>query len=95
MTKAEIVKEISQKTGVDKETALTVVEAFMEEVKLSLIQDENVYLRGFGSFITKVRKEKKARNISKNSSLVIPEHKIPAFKPAKTFMKEVSKLDLQ
>ncbi|MDD6472842.1 MAG: integration host factor subunit beta [Bacteroidales bacterium] len=85
MTKAEIVNEISKKTGIDRATALTAVEAFMESVKESLSSGENVYLRGFGSFIVKKRAQKTARNISKNTTLIIPEHNIPAFKPAKTF----------
>ena len=91
MTKADIVADIAQKTGLDKTSVLTVVEAFMESVKGSLINDENVYLRGFGSFILKRRAQKTARNISKNTTLIIPEHNIPAFKPAKTFMQEVKK----
>ena len=85
MTKAEIVNVISKKTGIDRATALTAVEAFMESVKESLSSGENVYLRGFGSFIVKKRAQKTARNISKNTTLIIPEHNIPAFKPAKTF----------
>ncbi len=85
MTKADIVREIAEKTGVDKATVLHVVEAFMESVKDSLSHKENVYLRGFGSFILKKRAEKTARNISKNTTLIIPAHDIPAFKPAKTF----------
>ena len=92
MTKAEIVNEISKKTGIDKATVLTAVEAFMESVKESLIQKEdNVYLRGFGSFILKKRAKKTARNISKNTTIIIPEHNIPAFKPAKTFTISVKK----
>ena len=91
MTKADIVANIAQKTGLDKTSVLTVVEAFMESVKGSLVNDENVYLRGFGSFILKRRAQKTARNISKNTTLIIPEHNIPAFKPAKTFMQEVKK----
>jgi DNA-binding protein HU-beta len=89
MTKADIVNEISKNTGIDKATVLTTVEAFMEAVKLSLSKDENVYLRGFGSFIIKERAEKTARNISKNTTIIIPAHKIPAFKPAKTFVSVV------
>ena len=89
MTKADIVNEITKNTGIDKVTVLATVEAFMEAVKTSLAKDENVYLRGFGSFIVKVRSEKTARNISKNTTIIIPEHKIPAFKPAKVFMEEV------
>jgi DNA-binding protein HU-beta len=85
MTKADIVNEITKKTGVDKVTALSTLEAFMEVVKDSLSKEENVYLRGFGSFIVKKRAQKTARNISKNTTIIIPEHNIPAFKPAKTF----------
>ncbi len=85
MTKADIVNEISKKTGIDKATALTTVEAFMETVKESMIGGKNVYLRGFGSFTLKKRAAKTARNISKKTTLIIPEHNIPAFKPAKTF----------
>ena len=89
MIKADIVNEISRSTGIDKQTVLTSVEAFMETVKRSLIQNENVYLRGFGSFIVKKRAQKTARNISKNTTLIIPEHNIPSFKPAKSFLNEV------
>ena len=85
MTKAEIVNDISKKTGIDKATVLTTVEAFMSSVKGSIENGENVYLRGFGSFILKKRAKKTARNISKNTTIIIPEHNIPAFKPAKTF----------
>lgn len=91
MTKAEIVNNISAKTGIDKTTVLMAVEAFMDTVKESLSHEENVYLRGFGSFILKKRAQKVARNISKNTTIVIPEHNIPAFKPAKTFMQEITK----
>ena len=89
MTKAEIVNEIAKATGIDKASVLAVVEQFMVVVKDSLAHGENVYLRGFGSFIVKTRSEKTARNISKNTTIIIPEHKIPAFKPAKVFMEEV------
>ena len=89
MTKAEIVNDISKKTGIDKATVLTTVEAFMSSVKGSIENGENVYLRGFGSFILKKRAKKTARNISKNTTIIIPEHKIPAFKPAKTFVNSV------
>ena len=89
MTKAEIVSEISKSTGVDKAAVLETVEKFMDVVKESLSHGENVYLRGFGSFIVKTRSEKTARNISKNTTIIIPEHKIPAFKPAKVFMDQV------
>ena len=89
MTKAELVNLISIKTGYDKVTVLNVVESFMENVKGSIVKKENVYLRGFGTFQTKVRKEKVARNISKNTSIVVPEHALPAFKPSKEFVKSV------
>lgn len=89
MTKADIVNSISQQTGIDKVTVLTTVEALMSTVKGSLEKGENVYLRGFGSFILKKRAQKTARNISKNTTLIIPEHNIPAFKPAKTFMQSI------
>ena len=88
MTKADIVSEISKSTGIDKQTVLASVESFMEIVKGSLAKNENVYLRGFGSFIVKKRAQKTARNISKNTT-IIPEHNIPSFKPAKTFLNEV------
>lgn len=89
MTKAEIVNEIAKTTGIDKNTVLATVEAFMETVKDLLARNENVYLRGFGSFIVKKRAKKTARNISKNTTIIIPEHNIPAFKPAKAFMNVV------
>ncbi|MBQ7550172.1 MAG: integration host factor subunit beta [Bacteroidales bacterium] len=91
MTKAEIVNEIANKTGIDKNAVQTVVESFMNTVKGSLANDENVYLRGFGSFIVKERAQKTARNISKKETIVIPAHKIPAFKPCKTFVNIVKK----
>lgn len=91
MTKADIVSEIAKTTGIDKAAVLTVVEQFMTVVKDSLAHGECVYLRGFGSFIVKQRAEKTARNISKNTTLVIPAHKIPAFKPANSFKVEVAK----
>lgn len=89
MTKADIVNEIAKNTGIEKATVLATVEAFMETVKDSLAKNENVYLRGFGSFIVKHRAEKTARNISKNTTIIIPAHNIPSFKPAKTFMGQV------
>jgi len=89
MTKADIVNEISGKTGIEKATVLKTVEAFMEAVKDSLTDGENVYLRGFGSFVVKKRAEKTARNISKNTSIIIPAHNIPSFKPAKKFMEKL------
>ena len=89
MTKADIVNEIAKTTGIDEVAVLETVEKFMDVVKDSLANGENVYLRGFGSFIVKTRSEKTARNISKGTTIIIPEHKIPAFKPAKVFMDEV------
>jgi DNA-binding protein HU-beta len=89
MTKAGIVNEIAKETGIQKETVSTVVEAFMEVVKGSLAKGNPVYLRGFGSFIIKHRAEKAARNITKNTTMTIPAHNIPAFKPAKVFVNEV------
>lgn len=89
MTKAEIVTEISNKTGIEKVAVQATVEALMDAIKGSLADGENVYLRGFGSFVIKHRAEKTGRNISKNTTIVIPAHNIPAFKPAKTFVNEV------
>ncbi len=89
MTKAEIVADIANKTGVEKVAVQAVVESFMESLKETMINGENVYLRGFGSFIIKERAEKTGRNISKNTTIVIPAHKIPAFKPAKSFVNAV------
>lgn len=91
MIKADIVNEIAKTTGIDKAAVLSVVEQFMTVVKDSLTHGENVYLRGFGSFIVKQRAEKTARNISKNTTIIIPAHNIPAFKPAKVFLEEVAK----
>lgn len=89
MTKADIVSEVAKATGMEKTAVQAVVESFMESIKDSLAQEKNVYLRGFGSFILKKRATKTARNISKNTTIVIPEHNIPAFKPAKVFMGKV------
>ena len=89
MTKADIVSEIAKNTGVEKVQVMAIVEAFMDSVKGSLENGENVYLRGFGSFINKKRATKVARNISKNTTITIPEHNIPAFKPAKSFAAKV------
>jgi DNA-binding protein HU-beta len=91
MTKADIVNEISKDTGIEKVTVQKTVEAFMETVKDSLEDGKNVYLRGFGSFVVKKRAEKTARNISKNTTIIIPAHNIPSFKPAKTFVSKVKK----
>ncbi len=89
MTKAEIVAEIANKTGIEKVAVQATVEAFMDAVKDSMVKGENVYLRGFGSFTIKRRAEKTGRNISKNTTIIIPAHNIPSFKPAKTFVNEV------
>ncbi len=89
MTKADIVSEIAKKTGAEKVQIQAIVEAFMDEVKESLAKNDNVYLRGFGSFIIKHRATKVARNISKNTTITIPAHNIPAFKPAKTFVSKI------
>jgi len=91
MTKAEIVAQIAQKTGIEKVAIQATVEEFMNVVKESLSEGENVYLRGFGSFIIKKRAEKTGRNISKNTTIIIPAHNIPSFKPAKTFVNDVKK----
>jgi DNA-binding protein HU-beta len=89
MTKADIVSEIAKSTGVEKVQVQAIVEAFMDSIKTSLTNKNNVYLRGFGSFIVKKRAKKVARNISKNTTITIPEHDIPAFKPAKSFAAKV------
>lgn len=89
MTKAEIVSSISDRSGIEKADVLATVEAFMDEVKVSLEKGDNVYLRGFGSFIIKTRAEKTGRNISKNTTIKIPAHNIPSFKPAKIFVEGV------
>lgn len=89
MTKQEIVTRIAQQTGMEKAAVTTVVEAFMENIKEAIIAEDEVFLRGFGSFIIKQRAEKVARNISKNTSIVIPAHSVPAFKPAKAFLNAV------
>ena len=89
MTKAEIVNEVAKATGIEKATVQTVVEGFIESVKDSVSKGNPVYLRGFGSFIIKHRAKKTARNITKQTTLTIPAHDIPAFKPAKTFVNSV------
>jgi len=89
MTKADIVNEIAKNTGIEKVTVQKSVEALMETVKHAMVTGNNVYLRGFGSFIVKKRAKKTARNISKNTTIIIPAHNIPAFKPAKSFITKV------
>ena len=89
MTKADIVSNISNELGIDRADVQATVEKFMKEVKISLENGENVYLRGFGSFIIKTRAEKTGRNISRNVAIKIPAHNIPAFKPAKIFVQGI------
>ncbi|MDR2936417.1 MAG: integration host factor subunit beta [Rikenellaceae bacterium] len=89
MTKADIVNEIAKSTGVEKVQVQQIVESFMDCIKDSLTEKNNVYLRGFGSFIVKTRAQKVARNISKNTTITIPAHTIPAFKPSKSFAVKV------
>ncbi len=89
MTKADIVSNIVEETGLERAEALKAVESFMTTIKSSLSKGDNVYLRGFGSFIVKERAEKTGRNISKNTAIIIPAHNIPSFKPAKTFVEDV------
>ncbi|GGE40604.1 HU family DNA-binding protein [Psychroflexus planctonicus] len=89
MTKADLVQNISEKLGLEKNDVQATLEHFMEEVKGSLEKGDNVYLRGFGSFIVKTRAAKTGRNISKNTTIKIPAHNIPAFKPAKVFLEGV------
>lgn len=89
MTKADIVNEIAKGTGIEKVQVQQVVESFMENIKETMMAGNNVYLRGFGSFIIKRRAQKVARNISKNTTITIPAHNIPAFKPSKSFANEV------
>ncbi len=89
MRKADVVNSIAEKTGIPKVDILVALEAFFKEVKTSLIEGEPVYVRGFGSFILKKRAAKIGRNIKKNIAVEIPEHFIPAFKPAKEFVQAV------
>lgn len=89
MTKAELVSEISESTGIEKVAVQAVVEASMTSIKNALAKGENVYLRGFGSFVVKRRAEKTGRNISKNTTIIIPARNIPTFKAAKTFVEKV------
>jgi len=91
MRKVDIINKISDKTGVPKVDVLVSVEAFFKEIKDTMSAGENIYIRGFGSFIRKTRKAKIGRNIKKNVAIEIPEHDIPAFKPAKSFMEQIKK----
>ncbi|MDO5036089.1 MAG: HU family DNA-binding protein [Porphyromonas sp.] len=91
MTKAELVSEISQRTGLEKRIVLETIETFMDVVKATMAEDENIYLRGFGSFVVKKRAPKTARNITKNTTIQLPARKVPAFKPSKQFSVMVDK----
>lgn len=91
MTKLEIIKQIARETGIEATTVSVVVEGFMEEVRAAQIRKENVFLRGFGTFVVKYRKEKTARNITKNTTVKIPAHDIPAFKPSPAFQRLLEK----
>ena len=89
MTKLELVRKIASKTGLDNKDVMVIVESLMETIKTSMAEGEEVFLRGFGSFIIKHRADKTARNISKNTTVIIPAHDIPAFRPAKELMEQV------
>ncbi|MFT6815875.1 MAG: DNA-binding protein HU-beta [Sphingobacteriales bacterium] len=91
MTKAEVVAKIAAQTGIEKVSVQESVESFLKVVRDSMEGGDNVYLRGFGSFVVKKRAKKTARNISKNTAIIIPEHFVPSFKPAKTFVEKVKK----
>lgn len=93
VTKAEVISEIAEKTGIDKADVSTTVEAFFTVVKNSMSKGENIYVRGFGSFVNKKRARKTARNISKNTAMVIEEHFVPSFKPAKVFVEKIKSSD--
>jgi DNA-binding protein HU-beta len=89
VTKAEVISEIADKTGIDKADVQATIEAFFKVVKDSMADGNNIYVRGFGSFVNKKRAKKVARNISKNTSIIIDEHFIPSFKPSKTFIQKI------
>ena len=89
MTKAEVISEVADKTGIDKADVQATVEAFFKVIKDSMAEGNNIYVRGFGSFVNKKRAKKVARNISKNTSIIIDEHFIPSFKPSKTFIQKI------
>ena len=93
MTKADVIAEIAEKTGIDKADVSTTVEAFFSVVKNSMSNGENIYVRGFGSFVNKKRARKIARNISRNTAIIIDEHYIPSFKPSKVFIEKVKNSD--
>lgn len=89
MTKADLIAKISEETGLERNEVSRAVESMMEFIKSSLTNGQNVYLRGFGSFVVRERKQKTGRNISKNTTIIIPAHNIPSFKPAKIFVEQV------
>ena len=89
MTKAEVISEIADKTGIEKTDVAATVEAFFKVVKDSMSNGNNIYVRGFGSFVNKKRAKKVARNISKNTAIIIDEHFIPSFKPSKSFVHKI------
>ena len=93
MTKADVIAEIAEKTGIDKADVSTTVEAFFSVVKSSMAKGENIYVRGFGSFVNKKRARKIARNISRNTAIIIDEHYIPSFKPSKVFIEKIKSSD--
>ncbi len=93
VTKAEVITEIAEKTGIDKADVQHTIEAFFNVVKSSMAKGENIYVRGFGSFVNKKRAKKIARNISKNTAMVIEEHYVPSFKPAKVFVEKIKSSD--
>ena len=93
MTKAEVITEIAEQTGIDKADVQTTVEAFFDVIKDSMANGHNIYVRGFGSFVNKKRAKKIARNISKNTAMVIDEHFVPSFKPSKVFVEKIKVSD--
>ncbi len=92
MTKNDLAQEISGKIGIEKVTVVKIVESLMDSIKDNMIKDKNIYLRGFGTFQVKKRAKKLARNISKNTTVIVPEHYIPAFKPNKEFLNKISNI---
>lgn len=94
MTKAEVITQIADQTGIDKADVQETVEAFFSVIKNSMAQGENIYVRGFGSFVNKKRAKKVARNISKNTAIIIDEHFVPSFKPSKVFIEKIKKSNL-
>ncbi len=89
MTKADVVSQVAEKTGIEKADVLASVEAFISVIKASMIDGDDIFIRGFGSFVNKKRAKKVARNISKNTAIIIDEHFVPTFKPAKEFVDKV------